>query len=423
MTWQRVPIKEIADVESGFGFPRRYQGVLGAEYPFFKVADMNTIGNESEMRISSNTVSKDVLRKLNAKVFPPGTVIYPKIGAAIATNKKRILINPSVVDNNVMCLIPRKGVEPWYLFYWMQQFDLRSVANVGPVPSMRKSDIQQVVIPLPTPTEQRRIVEILQEVDALRKQRSKADSKAIRILPALFYRMFGDPILNTKNFPKVKLGDPGIAEINPSTQSLNLPENTEVSFVPMAVIDERWGTVSDYQIRRLADVKKGFTSFMNDDVLFAKITPCMENGKVAIARNLKNKLGYGSTEFHILRSGKLVTPEWIYGLLKLSVFRNLAKGSFTGSVGHQRVPTSFLQSFIVPLPPMKEIGRFSVFVSELLQGVQQRQKVKLEIERLFNTTLHRAFSGELTSNWRKVNLNKPNRETTFKLEETRRFIR
>ena len=419
MTWQRVPIKEIADVESGFGFPRRFQGILDAEYPFFKVADMNTVGNESEMRISSNTVSKEILRKLNAKVFPPGTVIYPKIGAAIATNKKRILIHPSVVDNNVMCLIPRKGVVPWYLFYWMQQFDLRSVANVGPVPSMRKSDMQRVVIPLPTPNEQRRIVDILQEVDALRKQRSKAESKAIQILPALFYQMFGDPILNTKNFPKVKLGDTEIAEINPSTKSLNLPENTEVSFVPMAVIDERWGTVSDYHIRRLADVKKGFTTFLNNDVLFAKITPCMENGKVAIARNLRNELGYGSTEFHILRSGKLVTPEWIYGLLRLSVFRNLAKGSFTGSVGHQRVPASFLRSFNVPLPPKKLIRRFSVFVSDLLQGVQNRQKVKREIEMMFKTTLHRAFCGELTASWRQTNLNELNQGKELQLEETR----
>ena len=404
MTWLHAPIKKVADVESGFGFPKQYQGVLDAEYPFYKVGDMNLPGNESEMRVSSNTISKEVLKILQAKVFPPGTVIFPKIGAAIATNKKRILTKPSVVDNNVMGLIPKEGIESWFLFYWMQQFDLRSVTNIGPVPSMRKSEVEEVNIPLPTPSEQRRIVEILDQVAVLRKERSKADARAVRILPALFYQMFGDPLLNTKGFQKVCLSEVGIAEINPRSQSQDLPNDLEVSFVPMADVNEDWGLITGRRIKKLAEVKKGFTSFLENDVLFAKITPCMENGKAVIARGLNNGFGYGSTEFHVLRAGDLVTPEWIYGLIRLDIFRNIAKGNFIGSVGQQRVPADFLRSFRVPLPPKELIKKFSIVVREMLQESEHRRESEKRISQLVQITMRHAFSGKLTESWRTAHL-------------------
>jgi type I restriction enzyme S subunit len=88
-------------------------------------------------------------------------------------------------------------------------------------------------------------------------------------------------------------------------------EMTEVTFVPMSAVDEKRGTISKPEIRAFGQVSKGYTSFIENDVLFAKVTPCMENGKAAIAGTLVNRLGFGSTEFHVLRPTELVLPEYI----------------------------------------------------------------------------------------------------------------
>ena len=130
-----------------------------------------------------------------------------------------------------------------------------------------------------------------------------------------------------------------------------------VSFVPMAAVDERLGTITVREERPFAEVSKGFTSFEEGDVLFAKITPCMENGKAALARNLTNGVGRGSTEFYVLRPNDRVLGEYIYHFVRQTRFREEAKRSFTGTAGQQRVPKSFMENTLVPLPPLDEQRR------------------------------------------------------------------
>lgn len=104
-----------------------------------------------------------------------------------------------------------------------------------------------------------------------------------------------------------------ICEINPRlSRDHGLTNDAQVSFVPMAAVDEASGVIRDKQQRAFLEVKKGYTSFRDGDVLFAKITPCMENGKSAIAKDLLNGFGFGSTEFHVLRANGRALPEWIY---------------------------------------------------------------------------------------------------------------
>ena len=142
-------------------------------------------------------------------------------------------------------------------------------------------------MPFPAKSEQSRIVELLDEADRLRHLRREADTKAARILPALFLKMFGDPATNPKGLPFKLLGDPAVCDINPRTR-VELPDSDLVSFVPMADVDEHLGRITGCQSRPYGEVKKGFTPFQNRDVLFAKITPCMQNGKAAIAAGLRN---------------------------------------------------------------------------------------------------------------------------------------
>ena len=155
---------------------------------------------------------------------------------------------------------------------------------------------------------------------------------------------------------KIPLGE--VCTVNPRTaRTGHSGEETAVSFVPMAAVDERFGTIAVREERSLAEVSKGFTAFMDGDVLFAKITPCMENGKAALARNLTNGVGRGSTEFYVLRPGDRVLSEYIYHFVRQPGFREAAKRSFTGTAGQQRVPKSFMENALLPIPTLDEQRR------------------------------------------------------------------
>ena len=120
----------------------------------------------------------------------------------------------------------------------------------------------------------------------------------------------------------VQIGDPAIAEINPRERSLrDLPDDFMVSFVPMPAVDASTGTIEAPVDRPFSEVKKGFTNFRDGDVLFAKITPCMENGKAAVVRGMTNGLGFGSTEFYVIRPTDLVLPEWIFYFVRQESYR------------------------------------------------------------------------------------------------------
>jgi len=148
--WPLVRLGDAARVDSGFGFPLDHQGSSGEEFPFLKVSDMNLPGNETFIVSWNNTVSQATLSELRAKAFPEGTIIFPKIGAAIATNKKRILTKPSTFDNNVMGIVPDKSaLSGMFLYYWLADFDLSKWASTAQPPSMRKTTVEDELIPLP----------------------------------------------------------------------------------------------------------------------------------------------------------------------------------------------------------------------------------------------------------------------------------
>ncbi len=171
-----------------------------------------------------------------------------------------------------------------------------------------------------------------------------------------FIEMFGNPLALVQKYPLKKLGE--CCELNPRRPSLEIEDTDKVSFVPMPSVSEN-GYLQDVIDEEYGKVKKGFTYFENNDVLFAKITPCMENGKGAIAEGLTNNIGMGSTEFHVLRPIDGVSnPFWILTLTRLPIFRERAAKNMSGTGGQKRVPGKYLEGFMVGLPPIEEQNRF-----------------------------------------------------------------
>jgi type I restriction enzyme S subunit len=144
-----------------------------------------------------------------------------------------------------------------------------------------------------------------------------------------------------------------IADINPRRprEISSLADDYDVTFVPMTAINQYKGIIDGAEIRPIKEVRKGFTYFEEDDVIFAKITPCMQNGKSAIARGLSNSLGFGSTEFHVIRPHTdKVIGEWLWYFVRQLHFRTEGVHHFHGAVGQQRVPPEYLAKAQIPLP-------------------------------------------------------------------------
>ena len=172
-----------------------------------------------------------------------------------------------------------------------------------------------------------------------------------------------------------------VCEVNPRLpRDHGIEDGHLVSFVPMAAIDELSGTIRDRQVKPFAEVRKGYTHFKNGDVLFAKITPCMENGKSAVADNLVSGVGFGSTEFHVLRAKEMVLPEWLFYFVRRMSFRMEAKRNFTGTAGQQRVPTTFLSSATIPVPPLDEQRRIVDLLSRAEGIVRLRREAQAKAQ-------------------------------------------
>ena len=153
-------------------------------------------------------------------------------------------------------------------------------------------------------------------------------------------------------FPFFPIGE--ICTINPRKSELSeFPSDTKVSFVPMADLNENQIAFVAKEHRTLGEVGASYTYFADNDVLLSKVTPCFENGKAGIARNLKNGIGFGSSEIYVLRSSERVLPDWIYFCVTHPLFRQPGINNMTGTGGLQRVPRKFIDEFEIPLPPLE----------------------------------------------------------------------
>ncbi len=179
---------------------------------------------------------------------------------------------------------------------------------------------------------------------------------------------------------KATLGE--VCEINPRLpKDHGLQEDSEVAFVPMAAVSEINADIAQRLTRPFAEVRRGYTPFAEGDVLFAKISPCMENGKVALARDLAGGRGFGSTEFHVLRAREAVLPEWIYYFLRQKRFRNAARRSFTGTAGQQRVPAAHMAGAAIPVPELAHQRRVVEMLgcSDGMVRLQRRARALTEL--------------------------------------------
>ncbi|MDE0231631.1 MAG: restriction endonuclease subunit S [bacterium] len=191
--WELAPFKRIAQFKSGVGFPVNDQGKVGQKLLFLKVSDMNLPGNEQLIRGAANTVSPKVANTLGAHVFGRDTILFPKVGGALLTNKRRILTKDACIDNNIMaCVVIAADV--WFTYYLMLWLDLGGMAKPGPVPAISEGEVKNVRIPLPPPTEQVAIAQFLGVWTAKTDAAISNMHREIELLQAYRTRMISDVV-------------------------------------------------------------------------------------------------------------------------------------------------------------------------------------------------------------------------------------
>lgn len=191
--WRVTSLKRIAWFKSGAGFPTTEQGKQGLDVPFLRVSDMTRSGNQKWIETCDSTVSRDTAKHLGATVFPAGTIIFPKVGGALLTNKRRLLRVPSCIDNNVMgCVVSGTNLD--FAFELLQVLDLGKLAKPGPVPAIGEGDVREVKAAIPPESEQREIVRSICETTASLAVAVSSTQHEITLLHEFRTRLIADVV-------------------------------------------------------------------------------------------------------------------------------------------------------------------------------------------------------------------------------------
>ena len=188
----------------------------------------------------------------------------------------------------------------------------------------------------------------------------------------------------------VDLGD--VAAINPRLPREDKPGVTElVTFLPMAGVSEQSASIVETELRPYAEVAKGYTPFQRGDFLIAKITPCFENGKLALATDIPTELGFGSTEFHVIRPGPDLDREYLYYLMRSPYVRLAGEMKMKGAAGQRRVPAEFFAGFKIPLPPLSEQKRIAKILDAADALRAKRRESLAQLDALLQSTFLEMF--------------------------------
>ena len=196
-----------------------------------------------------------------------------------------------------------------------------------------------------------------------------------------------------------------VSELNPRIDRQSIDDDLEVTFLPMKNVEELSGKIDLSETKRFSELKrKSYTPFRDGDILFAKVTPCMENGKIALAYDLKNGIGFGSTEFHVIRLSKEQSKRFFFFYFLQQKFRQEAKRAMTSAVGLLRVPTDYMRKVPIPLPPLPEqhriVAKIEGLFTKLDAGINELHKAQSQLKRYRQSVLKAAFKGKLTAAWR-----------------------
>jgi len=392
---KKVALNEIFEVDKKLIEPKTSQFDL---LPFIGLENITSNTREYTEQDGYNPPAS------NCFYFDKRHILYGKLRPYL--NKVYLPEKEGKCSMEILPLLPKNGYKREFIAALMQSGIVMDLAvkfsTGGRMPRANMDKIMKMIVDLPTDVNvcneiglqtKVKMVSQKQMRESAQRQEEAVNVLQDSILREVFSYKVGDQLPSGWSFFKIK----DIADISPG-KSVNIQrhDNDPTSFIPMEAVNEISGEVSLLQTRTYGEVKKGYTYFENGDIIFAKITPCMQNGKSAIVDNLIGGFGYGSTEFTVLRAKSGRSNEWILHFLRTSEFRKDAEDHFTGSAGQQRVPSDFVSNYSIPYPASDEVKpQLSKIKLKLNQAQKARDtinKQKETISALPSSILRRTFA-------------------------------
>lgn len=346
----RAKLKDICEISAG-GTPSRGNAAFynGGTIKWVKSGELS----QGDIYNTEECITQLGLDNSSAKIFPANTVLIAMYGATVGSVG---ILRTEAATNQAVCGIQApEALLPEFLYYFLmskKEHLVRKAAGGGQ-PNISAGIIKNLVIYYPDNIDEQRVI-----VDHISKRLSAIDALAkkteqqIKDVEAFIERRITELLIDKKKSDWTTGTINDFSSINPSVREMtNRPEDDcLVSFVPMTSVSAEEGIITDQIVRPYAEVKKGYTYFAEGDIIFAKITPCMQNGKIAVARGLNNGIGFGSTEFHVIRANERVIPEWLYYLFRRKSYLEIAATKMKGAVGQQRLPDTFIRETEVAFP-------------------------------------------------------------------------
>lgn len=349
-------------------------------------------------------------KKLEEKLLRAGDIVLERSGGSPRQPVGRVCFffgdeQPHSFGNFCQRLRPNPNIcDSRYLFWYLYQFHV-SGGTLGlqkQTTGIRNLEYKSYLkqrVPLPPPSEQSRIVEILDQADALRTKRAEADAKAARILPALFYKMFGDPATNPNKWPTIRIHDlvKSIARRDPTLE----PENTFV-YIDIAGVEGKTGAIVKTKELLGAEAPSRARQIVHkNDVIISTVRPYLR-ATALVPEHLDNQIC--STGFCVLRSRDERGFGFLYALSRLQWFTDQLNARARGA-SYPAVTDGDILNLRVPYPNQPTLHRvFDTQILDVLRMQQSQNHCVDSLEHLFATLLHRAFAGDLTAKWRTVHM-------------------
>lgn len=415
--WTRIGM--VSNFERGITFPAAAKEAAPTED---NIPCLRTANVQENLEIDDMIyVNRDFMKGNIAKLVRENDIIMSSANSRELVGKSSLVtyIPFPMTFGGFVLNIRAKEMSSKYLFYFLRHEFLAGKfigesSQTTNIANINTTTLGNYEIPLPPLPEQQRIVDRIESLfakldEAKEKAQTVVDSFETR-KAAILHKAFTGELtakwreehgVRMESWEQCSLSD--VCTVNPKkADTKDLPDELEVSFFPMSALSEIYGEITDPQTRLLKEVRSGFTNFSEGDVVFAKITPCMENGKSAVVGKLVNDIGYGTTEFFVLRCSDRLYNRFLYHLVRDKLFRDKAKAVMAGAVGQQRVPKRYLETYKLNLPKFNEQREIVRILDGSFAKEQQTKEaaeaVLDQIDLMKKSILARAFRGELGTN-------------------------
>lgn len=354
-----VRLGDVCTFYSGTGFPNIYQGKADGKYPFYKVGDIsrNVLSGNRELKICENYIDDDTVTKIKGTLLPPQTVVFAKIGEALRLNRRAITSHDCLVDNNAMGIKSDDSIiDSLYFYYFMCNVDLQNYCESTTVPSVRKTRIAEIEIPLPPLAEQRRIAAVLDKVSGLIAKRWEQLRKLDELVKARFVEMFGDPVSNPKGWNKGTIRDV-VSEVKYGTSRPAVDGGT-YKYLRMGNItfdgnldlsDLKYINIPDSELEKCI-VRKG-------DVLFNRTNSKELVGKTCVF-DLDEPMVIAGYIIRV-RVNKKVLPIYLSAVLNSRYGKQTLADMCKAIVGQANINAQELQNIAILIPPIELQEKFS----------------------------------------------------------------